>query len=47
MGAEAGLAFAQRLGIDAMILLADDDGTVHEVMTGQFQAHFERMAEGR
>jgi thiamine biosynthesis lipoprotein len=47
MGAEAGLAFARRLGIDAMILLAGADGGVREVMTRQFQAHFERRAEER
>jgi thiamine biosynthesis lipoprotein len=47
MGAEAGLAFARRLGIDAMILLAGADGGVREVMTQQFRAHFERTVEER
>lgn len=47
MGAEEGLAFARRLGIDVMILLAGADDTVHEVMTPQFRAHFQRAAEER
>jgi len=47
MGADAGLTFARRLGIDVMILLSDADDTVREVMTPQFRAHFERAAEER
>jgi thiamine biosynthesis lipoprotein len=47
MGAEAGLAFAQRLGIDVMILLEGPGDTVREVMTPRFQAHFERAVEER
>jgi thiamine biosynthesis lipoprotein len=44
MGAEAGLDFARRLGIDALILLADREGGVREVMTGRVREHFERTA---
>jgi len=45
MGAEAGLALARQLGIDALILVADDDGPVRELMTEPLRAHYERTAQ--
>jgi thiamine biosynthesis lipoprotein len=45
MGGEAGLTFARRLGIEVLILVADDGDTIQEVMTERFRTHFERMAE--
>lgn len=44
MGAEAGLVFARQLGVEALILLAGDDGDVRELMTEPLRNHFERMA---
>jgi len=45
MGVEAGLAMARQLGIEVLILLADEDDGVREVMTDPLRAHFERMDE--
>jgi thiamine biosynthesis lipoprotein len=45
MGAEAGLALAGHLGIDVLILVADDGGDVREVMTEPLRAHYERTAK--
>jgi thiamine biosynthesis lipoprotein len=44
MGAEAGLALARRLGIDALILVDAADEGVRELMTEPLRAHYERTA---
>lgn len=43
LGPEAGLALARRLGIEALILVTDDDNQLRQVMTDGFGAYFKRQ----
>jgi len=46
MGGEGGLAFARSLGIEVLILVADEDGKIQELMTDQLRSRFKSSVRG-